>query len=45
MHLNVRILAVAAALSFMPDALRSAPYRDGDTVVFLGDSITHGGLY
>ena len=21
------------------------PFRDGDTVVFFGDSITHGGLY
>jgi len=22
----------------------AAPFRDGDTVVFFGDSITHGGL-
>lgn len=25
--------------------VRAEPYRDGDTVVFLGDSITHGGSY
>lgn len=45
MHLNVRILFVVASLSLLPDALRGEPYRDGDTVVFLGDSVTHGGLY
>ena len=27
------------------EKVRSAPFKDGDRVVFFGDSITHGGLY
>ena len=34
-------LALAAALSALPPQ----PFVDGDVVCFLGDSITHGGLY
>ena len=35
--LSVSLLPVAAATA--------EPYRDGDVVVFFGDSITHGGIY
>lgn len=38
-----RALFAAVALGSL--FLGAAPFRDGDTVVFLGDSITHGGRY
>lgn len=38
----LRILAFGIMLASMALA---EPYKDGDTVVFLGDSITHGGSY
>ena len=39
-----KILAAAVAALSLAD-LGAAPFKDGDTVVFYGDSITHGGLY
>lgn len=36
---------VLAAYSVLMNGLGAAPFRDGDTVVFYGDSITHGGYY
>lgn len=37
---------VISACTVLAGAIASAePYRDGDTVVFFGDSITHGGFY
>jgi len=38
LHTGAVALALAAGAA-------AQPYRDGDTVVFLGDSITHGGRY
>ena len=38
-----RALFAAVALGSL--FLGAAPFKDGDTVVFLGDSITHGGRY
>jgi len=40
----MRFMLTLAALAFAGLAV-AAPYRDGDTVVFFGDSITHGGQY
>ena len=38
--------AAAATIAFLVLALHAAPIiQDGDRVVFLGDSITHGGSY
>lgn len=37
--------AVCAAFALAALAAFPAPFEDGDTVVFLGDSITHGGRY
>ena len=36
---------LSAALLAASTGLMAAPFSDGDTVVFLGDSITHGGRY
>ena len=36
---------VLAVFGLCAAVLCAAPFRDGDTVVFLGDSITHGGRY
>lgn len=33
------------ALALMPLVATAKPFKDGDVVVFFGDSITHGGLY
>ena len=37
--------AVAAAGNAAADAVRARPFADGERVTFLGDSITHGGIY
>ena len=42
------ILSVAAAalsVAALPLVAKTAPFKDGDRVVFIGDSITHGGWY
>ena len=36
------VLAAAAGAVLLAQA---APFKDGDRVVFFGDSITHGGFY
>ena len=45
--MNRIILTVAATLvaAGVSAAAKVAPFKDGDSVVFLGDSITHGGRY
>ena len=44
--MNLLAVAILAAFAAVPLASASpAPFEDGDTVVFLGDSITHGGRY
>ena len=40
----MRLSAVAAAM-VAALGVSAEPFRDGDTVVFFGDSITHGGFY
>ena len=42
--MSMRLLLPVAVLCIALGAA-AEPYRDGDTVVFLGDSITHGGSY
>ncbi len=39
-----RMMALAGGLLLVSLAF-AEPYKDGDTVVFFGDSITHGGIY
>ena len=39
-----KTIAFVSGLALVPLAF-AEPYKDGDTVVFLGDSITHGGIY
>ena len=38
-------LTVCLSVASMVQVGQSAPFKDGDRVVFFGDSITHGGLY
>ena len=47
MNLSVRrLLCLVAVITCSCAELASAePFKDGDTVVFFGDSITHGGFY
>ena len=42
-----QLLCTAAllVLSMLAGKSGAEPFRDGDTVVFFGDSITHGGMY
>ena len=40
-----RCATVLLFLVALAGACVAEPFRDGDTVVFFGDSITHGGLY
>ena len=40
-----RAAASAAAVVALAASVCAEPFRDGDTVVFFGDSITHGGRY
>ena len=40
-----RCATVFLFLAALAGACVAEPFRDGDTVVFFGDSITHGGLY
>ena len=36
---------LAGALALLAGTVLAEPFKDGDTVVFFGDSITHGGFY
>ena len=46
MRKNCRLAAFGVlSVTFLFARLMAAPFSDGDTVVFLGDSITHGGRY
>ncbi|MDZ7618150.1 MAG: SGNH/GDSL hydrolase family protein [Patescibacteria group bacterium] len=46
-RLVVRVFVALAALALVPEASSAGPqpFQDGDRVCFIGDSITHGGLY
>ena len=41
----MKIAELVGALALLAGTVSAAPFKDGDTVVFLGDSITHGGFY
>ncbi len=41
----MRIAKLAGALALLAGTASAEPFKDGDTVVFFGDSITHGGFY
>ena len=41
----MKIAKLAGALALLAGTVSAEPFKDGDTVVFFGDSITHGGFY
>ncbi|MCQ2388766.1 MAG: SGNH/GDSL hydrolase family protein [Kiritimatiellae bacterium] len=41
----MEIAKLAGALALLAGTVSAEPFKDGDTVVFFGDSITHGGFY
>ena len=41
----MRAAKLVWALALLAGTVSAKPFRDGDTVVFFGDSITHGGFY
>lgn len=43
--MKIKILSAAFLVSCLAFSSAGEPYRDGDVVVFFGDSITHGGRY
>jgi len=45
MHLTLRTALVLSLTGLLASAAAGAPFRDGDRVVFFGDSITHHGRY
>ena len=42
---NMNRFIVGLSVSVLAMMVLGSPYKDGDTVVFFGDSITHGGRY
>ena len=41
----MRAAKLVWALALLAGTVSAEPFVDGDTVVFFGDSITHGGFY